>query len=137
MLNNLRNRLLRPINSATSVLLGVFTIMWGLWLLGPWSVFNSANLFTTLAFIGSEWIWGAVAIFVGVALVYGAIKPSFKSLICSSAFSSLFWLFISIVLFAADWQNTGGLTYGFIATYSAFIYLNVKVNHDLGHDWSN
>lgn len=128
--------MLQPINASTTVILGVFTILWGGWLLAPWSVFGTAPLFEGLRDLGPEWAWGIFAVIAGVAVVYGALRPSYGSLMRGTGAAGAFWLCIGLNLFIADWQNTGGLTYLFIATYSWFAYLNVKVNHETGHDWS-
>jgi len=129
--------LLKPINASTTILLAVFTMLWGAWLLGTWSVFGAAHTFDGMREIAPEWAWGITAVVVGVAVLYGALRPSYGSLMRGTAASGAFWLCIGLTLFLSDWRNTGGLTYTFIATYSWFAYLNIKVNHDAGHDWSD
>lgn len=127
--------MLKPINASTTVILGVYTALWGGWLLGTWSVFGTAPIFDTLSDIGPEWAWGITAVLVGIAVLVGALRPSYGSLMRGTGVCGAFWLFIGINTLVGDWQNTAGLTYLFVATYSWFAYLNVKVNHDHGHDW--
>jgi hypothetical protein len=42
----------------------------------------------------------------------------------------MYWLMVSVMFFAGDWQNTGGITAATLAVYCGFIWLNLRVNRD-------
>lgn len=122
--------LLKPINPTAVVLLGAYTILWGLWVMNPfWDVFTSAKLFSALlALPAPEAFWGGVAVATGIMTTYGALKPWPNGLARGAAVSGWHWFMIAIFYFMGDFTNTGGITSLFFAIYSAYLYLNVKIN---------
>jgi hypothetical protein len=129
MTKNLARKFLAPINVSATIILGAYTVLWGLWVANPfWTVFTQADIFNVLADIGGEYLWGILAIVMGTITVYGVIKPSYGNL-TRGAFSMFFqWLTVGICYFLGDWQNTGGITGIMLAVYAAFIWLNLRVN---------
>jgi hypothetical protein len=129
ILDRLAASLLQPINPSLIIVLGLYTILWGLWVVNPfWTVFSQAPLFHLLAAYGGEYVWGSVAVASGLSIVRGALKPSFRNLVMGSGVGFLHWLVIGIFYFLGDWANTGGITAMAFAVYSLMIYLNIKVN---------
>ena len=127
--DKLASALLLPINPAAVIILGVYTVVWGLWVANPfWTVFTQAKLFSVLAGLAPEWVWGCIAITCGLITTYGAIKRGYRSLIRGSAISGWHWFMICLLYFAGDPLNTGGITALMLAIYSAYIYLNIRVN---------
>jgi hypothetical protein len=130
MLDRLVRDILRPINPAAILILGVFTTLWGFWVASPfWAVFTSAQAYQYFAYL-PETVWGGVAVLAGLAIIYGVVKRAFESLVTGALVGFIHWLVISIFFFAGDWHNTGGITYLMIAVYSAFIWLNLRVNKE-------
>lgn len=124
----LGREILQPINTAAIMILGVFTVLWGTWVFLPfWDVFTRAPAYHYFL-IFPEWIWGGIAIAAGVAMIYGVLKSSYRSLTTGSMVGFLHWFVIMAFFFAGDWQNTGGVTYLMIAVYCGFIWLNLRVN---------
>lgn len=120
--------LLRPINTSGIILLGVFSVIWGLWVVNPfWNVFDRAPVYEALAY-APEWAWGAAAVIVGVAMLAGVFFNSYESLTRGAKAGFYFWLIVAILFFVGDWQNTGGLAYLLITVYCAFVWVNIKVN---------
>lgn len=120
----------KPINTSAVSILGLFTLGWGAWVASPfWHVFDSAKMFQYMAFL-PEWLWGVVAIAAGLAIIYGAVRRSYRSLITGATIGALHWFMISMLYFAGDWQNTGGITVAAFALYSAFVRVNLKVNRN-------
>lgn len=120
--------ILRPINTAAIMILGVFTVLWGFWVINPWwDVFSRAAVYQYMEFM-PELYWGGVAILAGSAMIYGVAKSSYRSLTTGALTGFLHWIVIAVFFFAGDWQNTGGVTYLMVAVYCAFIYLNLRVN---------
>lgn len=130
----LAQALLLPINPAAVIILGIYTVVWGLWVANPfWDVFHHAHLYAKMATFMPEWVWGILAISMGVITIYGAVKRHYPALVRGAATSGFFWLVVSIFYFAADWASTGGITALVFAVYAAFIYLNIRVNFKDDH----
>lgn len=125
----LAESLMRPMNPSFIVILGVYTIVWGLWILSPfWTVFSQAPLYAALAHIAAEWVWGAIAVVAGVIISYGAYKPSYFNLTLGSFTAALHWLVIALMYFVGDWSSTGGITSLAFAIYASIVWLNIKTN---------
>jgi hypothetical protein len=104
-------------------------MLWGAWVANPfWSVFSRAPLYDAMASIAPEWAWGLFAIFIGCVILYGVLKPSYKTLTRAAWAACWHWAVIAGFYFVADYMNTGGITSLTFAIYAAFIYLNIKVN---------
>lgn len=129
-LSRLKASMMKPINTSAVIILGVFTIVWGVWVAVPfWDVFSTAQLYSYMHSLAPEWAYGVTAIIAGSTITWGVVKNSYKSLTMGSWVGFIHWFLISGLYFAGDWQNTGGITVLAFAIYSAFIYLNLKVNH--------
>jgi hypothetical protein len=127
---HLAGALLKPINPAASVILGVYTILWGLWVVNPlWSVFVRAPLYSVMASLAPEWAWGCFALLCGSVMAYGATKRSYRALTNGAAVVFTHWIIVGLCYFLGDWQSTGGITSICIAVYAAFVYLNIRVNY--------
>lgn len=125
----LAHALLLPINPALIIILGNFTIVWGLWVLNPWSnLFDHAQLYVVMSHIAPEWAWGAFAILCGSITVYGAVKRKYGPLVRGAMASGAHWFLISLCYFLGDFASTGGITALTFAIYAALVGLNIKVN---------
>lgn len=121
--------ILKPINPSLILILGVYTVVWGMWIINPaWDVFASAALYSQMAHIANEYVWGGIAIGAGCIISFGAIRSSYVSIQTGAIAAFLHWFTISILYFAGDWMNTGGITALMLAVYSAIVWLNMKVN---------
>lgn len=135
LFQRLAEALLEPINTAAIVLLGIFTVLWGVWVVVPfWNVFSSAKLYSLLVvfhpwFISPEVFWGCIAIIFGMITIVGAMKRTYHALLFGSIAAGWQWFMMGIFYFIGDWHNTGGLISLGLATYAVFIYLNVRVNY--------
>ncbi len=129
MLEKVAFSLLDPINPSIIIVLGLYTVVWGLWIVNPfWTVFTTAPLYTAMMGIAPEVFWGSVAIVSGLVTMYGAIRPSAKNLQMGSLIAFFHWLIVGVLYLMGDWANTGGITSIAFAIYSAIIWLNVTVN---------
>ena len=121
--------LLLPINPALVVLLGIYTVVWGIWIANPfWTVFTQAPLYSAMAAIWPEYVWGLIAIGAGVTTIMGAVVRSYGALTRGSMVAAIHWLVISIMYFMGDPLNTGGITSLVVAVYAAVVYLNIRIN---------
>lgn len=127
-LERLAESLLQPINPSVIVVLGVYTILWGLWVVNPfWTVFTQAPLYAALD-LGGEYLWGGIVLATGLLITRGATKPSYTNLITGAGVGFLTWLVVGIFYLVGDWANTGGITALAFATYCLLVYLNIKTN---------
>lgn len=132
MARKLAKALLKPINTTGIIILGIYTAVWGLWIANPlWDVFARAPLYNQMAVLAPEWAWGLLAVAAGIVTVYGAVRPSYRTLTWGALASLWHWSAIGIFYFIADWMNTGGLTCVMIAAYAMFVYLNIRINRVL------
>jgi hypothetical protein len=127
--HRLATKMLEPVNTAAIIILGAYTTIWGLWVANPfWTVFTQAHLYDWMNRLMPEWAWGLIAIVVGLMMVYGVLRHSYRSLTLGALVGYFHWLAIAIMYFGGDWQNTGGITSLIIAIYSGFIWLNITRN---------
>ena len=129
----LAKALLLPINPALIVVLGIYTAVWGGWLLFPFSdVFSRAKLYSVMAHIAPEWAWGCFAIFCGALIIYGAVQRSYWPLVRGAMAGAFHWFLIALCYFLGDFASTGGITSLTFAAYAALVGLNIKINfkHD-------
>lgn len=121
--------LLLPINPAAVILLGIYTVVWGLWVANPfWSVFTQAELYGVLAQVAPEVFWGCLAIVCGAVTIYGAVRRRYGPLVRGSMIAGWHWFTIAMFYFIGDPLNTGGITALIFAIYAAFVFLNIRVN---------
>lgn len=122
--------MLKPINPYGASLLGLLTFFWGLWIVNPfWEVFNSAQVFSRAANFAPEWAWGTWATLCGITLITSVWRGNSRWLSRAARFASWHWATVSLMLWWGDWQNTAGVTYTFVALYSVYVFLNVRVNY--------
>jgi hypothetical protein len=128
-LDRIAQGLLRPINPYSTIILGAFTALWGVWILAGWPVFSHAALYSKMAEFAPEWAWGTWSLCAGLLVVLAVFKGFYRWLIWTLLFIGWHWATVSIFMWWGDWQNTGGLTYTTVAIYSGYCYLNVKFNY--------
>jgi hypothetical protein len=127
----LAKNILKPVNTAAMIILGVYTFLWGFWVGNPfWTVFDQAPLYNWMERFAPEAFWGLVAMAVGVLMTYGVLRHSYKSLVFGALVGYFHWLIIAIMYLGADWQNTGGITSLVISFYCGFIWLNITKNKE-------
>ncbi len=125
----LAKALLLPINPALIIVLGIYTTVWGAWVLNPWSdLFSRAELYSVMAHMAPEWAWGAFAIFCGSLIIYGAVKRSYGPLVRGAIAGGGHWFLIALCYFLGDIGSTGGITSLTFAIYAALVGLNIKIN---------
>lgn len=121
--------LVKPLNPASIILLGLFTVLWGTWIILPfWNVFATAPMFHALLEIAPEWAWGLNAITCGALTTYGVHSRRYKPLASGIAVATWHWSIIALFCFLGDWQNAGGLVYLFLGVCAALTRLNLKLS---------
>lgn len=120
----------RPTNPVIQVLLGSYTIVWGLWVGSPfWSVFSRAPIYSEMHRFAPEWAFGIMAVLAGGMVLRGAWRTSYQALSTGAIVGAMHWITISVLYFSGDWRNTGGVTSLFIGLMMTYLYLNVAINH--------
>ena len=123
--------LLKPINPSVIIILGIYTIMWGVWVANPiWTVFTQAPVYSAMAELAGEVTWGSIAVVAGLFIVRGATKPSYDNLVAGSIVGFFYWLVVGALFVVGDWQSTGGINALVFAAYSGIVWLNIKRNRD-------
>jgi hypothetical protein len=95
----------------------------------PWDVFSRGALFSKALSFAPEWAWGCWATFCGYLIVLSVLTGYYKWLARALGFAVWHWSVIAGMLWWGDWQNTGGLSYTFIAMYALYAYYNIKINY--------
>jgi hypothetical protein len=122
--------MLRPINPYATLILGVMTMFWGLFILAPgWNAFGTAKLFSKAIGFAPEWAWGVWSTICGALIILAVLKGYYVWLARSLGFAVWHWFTIAGMLWWGDWKNTGGINYTFIAIYALYAYLNIKINY--------
>lgn len=129
-LETIARGLIKPLNPYASSLLGMLTMTWGLWIINPfWNVFDTAPVYNEALGFAPEVYWGAWATLCGIIILLSLYFSNAIWLARATGFAIWHWSTVSGMLWWGDWHNTAGLTYMFIAMYSTFIYLNIKINY--------
>lgn len=122
--------LIRPINPFSTIIGGVFTCAWGLWLIMPFTqVFDSARLFDGMSALGAESAWGSVALLAGMSIIIAVNQGYYRLLQSTLGSCAIYWFIVTALMFLGDWNNTGGITYLFTAIWFGYFYLNIKINY--------
>jgi hypothetical protein len=129
-LDRLARDMLKPVSRGVTVLVSLYTSLWGLWLLSPfWTVFTTGTLYSGLQSFAPEWFWGLFALGCGLAALFTALTDHFPvSAFTTAALVGWHWLIVGILYLYGDWHNTGGITGIFLAILCAYIYFSVKAN---------
>lgn len=123
----------KPLHVSVVVLLAVYTIVWGVWLVLPfWDVFSQAQLYSEMANVAPEISWGSTAIISGGITMLGLVRNNYWYERLGVGLTTWHWFMVAIFYFLGDWANTGGITAMFLVCYSAYIFLKLKLTKDLG-----
>lgn len=123
--------ILKPINPTVIIILGLYTVVWGLWIANPfWTVFTQAPLFDAMAALAPEVFWGLQAVVAGLFITYGALKPRYNNVTRGAFIAFFHWFVIGLLYFAGDWQNTGGITSMAFAAYALIVWVNIRINKE-------
>lgn len=126
----LASGMLAPMNPYVSSVLGLFTLLWGLFVLNPLhAAFERAAIYSKAIELAPEWAWGTWAAVCGICVLCSIFFGRAKMLARSLGFATWHWFTIAGMCWWGDWQNTAGLTYTFISIYGMLAFLNIRVNY--------
>ena len=123
--------LLRRLDAPTTMFFyGLYTLLWGLWLLNPWvSSFSpdASPVFYRLSLVGHEEYWGLLAVLIGGGrlLTLFTNRVGLKQIINLAGL--VFWLFIMITYVQSSLESTASVA-AFVAVLSyglAFLRIGI------------
>lgn len=118
----------KPINTAAISIMGVYTFVWGLWLVLPWSTFNHGPMYEMMATLAPEITWGLVAMTIGAVIIWGVISQTYRALLRGALTGFYYWFVVSGFYFIGSWQSVSWISAFMVAIYCAFIAINLRVN---------
>lgn len=118
-------------NKRDVLLLSMYAILWGAWVSNPfWDTFGKSKIYANLAYIFPEWVWGGMALFIGVMSVFCVLKGRLRCLRCLSKAGALLWGIIAILYISTDVSSTGWITAFVISSFYFLKALNLAVNKE-------
>lgn len=129
-MKSIKRTLLIPLGPIFPLSVGVFSIIWGIWLLIP----KPENVLQIYFFIAVPWmhyLTAITAIICGTILLYSYLKE--KSVMVLS--TPLLWLgivymYVAVTVGIAEWTNNTWLLYAFIAGYCLFGAANYLIGEE-------
>lgn len=124
MLDKLAKRLLQPVNTSVISIMGVFDFVLGFWLILP---FNSLSSQYPIGF--PEWIIGFITLFIGVLIVFGAVRERLQILSIGALVGFLFWLIATGLAMTTRIESPAWIFTIMISIYHFFVGVNIRVNY--------
>jgi len=118
----------KPINTAAISIMGAYTFVWGLWLTLPWSTFDRSVIYEYMERLAPEIVWGIVAMLIGLFMLRGVWKQSYRALHTGAAAGFYYWLVIAVFYILGSWQSVGWINSFMVSLYCAFVAINLRVN---------
>jgi hypothetical protein len=101
----------------------LYAFVWGLWILFPWKSFETSLVYSEMARLAPEWLWGTFYAALGFfqLLVYALDKPKLRII---GMVISMF-AFINLTIFAAfgNYQSTASPSF-FVMAIAAWLSFN-------------
>lgn len=121
----------KPINKGVTMMLGIYTIAWGLWVANPWlDTFAASGVYSHMAkLMPVEIVWGTLAVLFGLLTLLGLIEKYRRVVIYGAGASGAFWFMICVLYALGNLASTGALTAIFVATLATYIHINCKLNY--------
>ncbi len=125
-----REAMYEPMNPAGRVLMGAWTIAWGIWFASPfWDVYDTSIVYEHMMKSAPEYVWGLAGILIGLYVFVSSLKDSKVHVYWSTFLMFYFWLIIDVFMWSSNFRATQPLMIFFICLYCAWIHLNIKYEH--------
>ena len=116
-------------NHAIIFIIGFITLLWGGWVMMPWTVFTHSSIYTTLALIAPEIAWGIISFISGLLIIVGALVKCHPKMLSYGALTAGWhWTMLTVSYVLSDPFHTGWIVALGMALLSAAVYLNAKLN---------
>jgi hypothetical protein len=118
-------------NKRDVLLLSMYALLWGIWVSNPFcNTFDGSALYSSMAYIFPEWVWGCTALFIGVMSVFCVLNNRLRCLCYLSKAGALLWGFIAILYITTDISSTGWITAFVISSFYSLKTLNLSINKE-------
>lgn len=124
MFDKIASKLLQPINTSVISILGMFSVLLGLWLALPFDSLSHELIGTSYY----EWVVGIFMMIPGGLIVVGALKEKMEVLTIGTGIGFYVWLGLMVFTLIVQWQSGWWIVALMIAVYSGFVHLNLRVN---------
>ena len=129
-LQRLRELLMEKDFEFTELFNGAIAFSWGLWLVAPWSTFDSSPTFIEMQKLAPEWIWGIIVFLFGTIQLISLILNWWQCRRKSTLIMSLTWVYISYLFITANSSSTTTIIYPFLASSQVWAYLRMRVKNE-------
>ena len=110
------------------IILGMAALTWGIWLMLPFSIFQSSPTFAVMAEIAPEWVWGLLMAGAGLQAIVGIWRNSYTMRRWSLAVMAALWLAAWTTFLLANWRSTTTVHYIWWFVFCAYSYMRVSRN---------
>jgi hypothetical protein len=124
MLDRLAKRLLAPVNTSVTSIMGIFNGVLGFWLLLPFSAISDRY-----SSFGIKEIIAVATLAIGICIIVGALQEKLSLLSWAALAGFIFWIATTGLALFVNWQAPGWIFTLMIACYHGFVALNIKVNN--------
>lgn len=109
---------------------GLFTLLWGLWLLNPLlDTFTSSPSFRAMLELGPEWVWGLVTATIGGLQLAALIADRPQARKHLAMLLVLLWMFVSGTFAYANVATTAAIAYPMIAFCAAWVRVRLALRY--------
>lgn len=109
------------------IFIGLFSLVWGLYILFPINSFASTTVFIYLSKIVPEWSLGATLILVGLCTALFATSDNCDKRRLSLFMNHLAWMFLFAFALMGNYASPAICTYGFFAASLMYLFLKSPV----------
>lgn len=95
----------RPLEISTAVQ----SILWGTWLLLPFQTFGSSPVFSVMAVVAPEQVWGVLALASGVFQLVAAHTKRLKWRWYATCLTLFLWMFIDVAFWLTQSYSTASV----------------------------
>jgi len=121
---NVKNLLLHKSAPLYPLAFGVLIMLWGLWLLLPFSVFSTSPSYSFVSGVTSEAFLGGIAFLIGATQVYAVLTRNVKLIAYTAISQFVFWTFLFLSFVQSNWQSPGTVVYSWIALMNGLGHIN-------------
>lgn len=112
-------------------LVGLVSLMWGLWVVNPQVESLSNPIFNPLMQIASEWVWACFFIIVGLIKIIAVLTRNSKAIRFATFMGTMLWFALATFLIVEEWKVTGVVTYYGLSIMNAWAYLQVRFHPEI------
>lgn len=114
----------------TELFNGAIAFSWGLWLIAPWSTFESSPAFIEMQKLAPEWIWGIIVSLFGGIQLTSLILNWWQCRRKSTLIMFISWVYISYLFITSNILSTTTIIYPFLAFSQVWAYLRMRIQNE-------